>query len=207
MGQFTETDDPARLDSTASSVNRPGRRPAWSHSPPRPCLHLQVLASARRRTMGEDAAPVAIIHRHGEGGRFARKAATAARIKFYAIANDHVPRRGAGDYAPYRIRLTPDVIQKDCQPPLPTHTHTGAFIIAGSDVTPSRDSAQNRRTHFPLIRDRLENSMYAMHGIPPALSCRTAEQERQCAKLSGKYSMPLLKPLGALVLPRNSARS
>ena len=47
------------------------------------------------------------------------------------------------------------------------HVNVGAFVLP-ADVTPSRLGPEPPDS-FPLLRDRLENAMYAMHGIPPAL--------------------------------------
>ena len=51
---------------------------------------------------------------------------------------------------------------------------------------------------FPLLRDRLENAMYAMHGIPPALLAPrgTGTAMREAFR---QVLHSLLKPLGALV--------
>ena len=76
------------------------------------------------------------------------------------------PRRSSsGDYG-VADSLTPDTIQKIVSA-FSEHVNTGAFVIP-ADVTPQRLGPEPPDS-FPLIRDRLENAMYAMHGIPPAL--------------------------------------
>ena len=76
------------------------------------------------------------------------------------------------------------------------HVNTGAFVIP-ADVTPQRLGPEPPDS-FPLIRDRLENSLLAMHGIPPALIAATgnAGAMREGFRL---VLHTLLKPLGAIL--------
>ena len=92
--------------------------------------------------------------------------------------------------------LTPDTIQKIVSA-FSEHVHTGAFILP-SDVVPSRLGPEPPDS-FPLLRDRLENAMYAMHGIPPALLAAqgTGTAMREAFR---QVLHSLLKPLGALVV-------
>ena len=51
---------------------------------------------------------------------------------------------------------------------------------------------------FPLLRDRLENALYAMHGIPPALIA--AQATGTGLRESFRHVLhSLLKPLGAII--------
>ena len=104
------------------------------------------------------------------------------------------PRRAAGDYGVAET-LNPDTIQKIVSA-FSDHMNTGAFVIP-ADVQAQRLGPAPPDS-FPLIRDRLENSMLAMHGIPPALVAArgtgTALRESFRQILHG-----LLKPLGAII--------
>ena len=77
-----------------------------------------------------------------------------------------------------------------------THVGTGAFILP-SDVVPSR-LGPDPPDSFPLLRDRLENAMYAMMGIPPALLAPrgTGTAMREAFR---QILHALLRPLGALL--------
>ena len=105
------------------------------------------------------------------------------------------PRRSAGDYG-IADSLTPETIAKIVSA-FAEHTQTGAFIIP-SDVQASRLGPEPPDS-FPLLRDRLENSLLALHGIPPALVAArgtgTALRESMRQVLNS-----LLRPLGALVV-------
>ena len=105
------------------------------------------------------------------------------------------PRRGAGDYAPTDT-LAPETIQKIVDA-FSEHVSTGAFVIP-ADVTAQRLGPEPPDS-FPLLRDRLEHSILAMCGIPPALVSAfgngTAAREAYRQVLHG-----LIKPIGALVV-------
>ena len=104
------------------------------------------------------------------------------------------PRRAAGDYG-VAESLAPDALEKIVAA-FASHVNTGAFILP-SDVVPSRLGPEPPDS-FPLLRDRLENAMYAMHGIPPAL---IAAQGTGTAMREGFRQVlhSLLKPLGAII--------
>ena len=105
-----------------------------------------------------------------------------------------VPRKSAGDYG-IADTLNPETIQKIVSA-FAEHTHTGAFVIP-ADVSPQRLGPEPPDS-FPLLRDRLESSLLALHGLPPALLASrgtgTAMRESYRQLLHG-----LLKPLGLLV--------
>ena len=105
------------------------------------------------------------------------------------------PRRGAGDYA-LTDTLTPDMMEKIVSA-VAEHVGTGAFVIP-ADVTPQRLGPEPPDS-FALLRDRFENSIYAMCGIPPA---RYAAQGRLCAQILHG----LLRPLGALLAEELQAK-
>ena len=111
------------------------------------------------------------------------------------------PRRAAGDYG-VAESLAPEALEKIVAA-FATHVNTGAFILP-SDVVPSRLGPEPPDS-FPLLRDRLENSMLAMHGIPPALVTPTgnagAMREGFRQLLHG-----LIKNLGALVVEELQAK-
>ena len=111
------------------------------------------------------------------------------------------PRRAAGDYGVAET-LNPDTIQKIVSA-FSDHMNTGAFVIP-ADVTAQRLGPAPPDS-FPLLRDRLENSILAMHGIPPALITPTgnagAMREGFRQLLHG-----LIKNLGALVVEELQAK-
>ena len=91
--------------------------------------------------------------------------------------------------------LTPDLITKVVQA-FADHTGSGAFVVPG-DLEPRRLGPEPPDS-FPLLRDRLENSILSLHGIPPALvqpgGTGTAARESFRQVLHA-----LLRPLGLLV--------
>ena len=104
------------------------------------------------------------------------------------------PRHGGGDYM--ADTLTPDMMQKIVSA-VAEHVGTGAFVIP-ADVTPQRLGPEPPDS-FALLRDRFEQSILALHGIPPALvapgGTGTAAREAYRQVLHG-----LIKPIGALVV-------
>ena len=111
------------------------------------------------------------------------------------------PRRGVGDYAPTDT-LTPETIQKIVNA-FSEHANTGAFVIP-ADVTPQRLGPEPPDS-FPLLRDRLENSLLGLHGLPPSLLSSTGNggAMREGFRL---VLHSLLKPLGALVVEELQAK-
>ena len=105
-----------------------------------------------------------------------------------------VPRKSAGEFG-MADSLTPDTISKIVAA-FAEHTHTGAFVIP-ADVTPQRLGPEPPDS-FALLRDRLENSILAMHGIPPALIAArgTGTALRESFR---QVLHSLLKPLGAIL--------
>ena len=112
-----------------------------------------------------------------------------------------VPRKSASDYGVAEA-LTPDTIA-NLVSAFAEHTQTGAFVLP-ADVTPQRLGPEPPDS-FPLIRDRLENSLLALHGIPPALisSRGTGTALRESFR---QILHSLLKPLGALVVEELQAK-
>ena len=112
-----------------------------------------------------------------------------------------VPRKSAGDYG-IADTLNPETIQKIVSA-FAEHTHTGAFVIP-ADVTPQRLGPEPPDS-FPLLRDRLENSLLALHGLPPALVAArgTGTALRESFR---QILHSLLKPLGALVAEELQAK-
>ena len=104
------------------------------------------------------------------------------------------PRRGAGDYD-VADSLTPPTIQKIVSA-FAEHVSTGAFVIP-ADVTPQRLGPEPPDS-FALLRDRFENSILAMCGIPPALVAArgTGTAMREAFR---QILHSLLKPLGAIL--------
>ena len=105
------------------------------------------------------------------------------------------PRRGGGDYA-LTDTLTPDTVDKIVTA-VAAHIGTGVFTIP-ADVTAQRLGPEPPDS-FALLRDRFEQSILALHGVPPALFAArgtgTAAREAYRQVLHG-----LIKPIGALVV-------
>ena len=104
------------------------------------------------------------------------------------------PRRAAGDFG-VADALTPDTVSKIVSA-FSEHVNVGAFVLP-ADVTPQRLGPEPPDS-FPLLRDRLENSLLALHGLPPALVAArgTGTAMREAFR---QVLHSLLKPLGALV--------
>ena len=111
------------------------------------------------------------------------------------------PRRNTGDYAPTET-LAPDVMQKIVSA-FAAHVNTGAFVLP-ADVTPQRLGPEPPDS-FALLRDRFENSILAMCGIPPALVAAQANGQamREAARQALNF---LLRPLGTLVVEELQAK-
>ena len=105
------------------------------------------------------------------------------------------PRRNQGDYAPVDT-LTPDTIQKIVDA-FAEHVSSDAFVIP-ADVTATRLGPEPPDS-FPMLREKLENSILSLHGIPPALVA--AQGTGTALRESFRQVLhSLLKPLGALVV-------
>ena len=104
------------------------------------------------------------------------------------------PRRNQSDYG-LADSLTPETIQKIVSA-FAEHVHTGAFVIP-ADVQAQRLGPEPPDS-FPQLRDRLENALYAAHGIPPAL---INSQANGVSMREGFRQIlhSLLKPLGAII--------
>ena len=110
------------------------------------------------------------------------------------------PRHGGGDYM--NDALTPDMMDKIVSA-VAEHVGTGAFVIP-ADVTPQRLGPEPPDS-FALLRDRFEQSILALHGVPPALvapgSTGTAAREAYRQVLHG-----LIKPIGQLLAEELQAK-
>ena len=104
------------------------------------------------------------------------------------------PRRSSGDFGVTET-LAPDTIQKIVSA-FSEHMNTGAFVIP-ADVTATRLGPEPPDS-FPLLRDRFEKSLLALHGLPPALlaSSGTGTAMREAFR---QVLHSLLKPLGAIL--------
>ena len=119
--------------------------------------------------------------------------ATSEELNF-AQSQMLTPRRSAGDFG-VADSLTPDTIAKIVSA-FAEHVHTGAFVLP-ADVTPQRLGPEPPDS-FADLRDRFENSILAMHGIPPALIAArgTGTAMRESFR---QVLHSLLKPLGAIL--------
>ena len=111
------------------------------------------------------------------------------------------PRHNQGDYT-LADSLTPDTIEKIVSA-FAAHIGTGAIVIP-ADVTPQRLGPEPPDS-FALLRDRFENSILSMCGIPPALVAArgtgTAAREAFRQVLHG-----LVRPLGLLLAEELQAK-
>ena len=112
--------------------------------------------------------------------------ATAGELSF-TQTQMLTPRRAAGDFGVAET-LAPDTLSKIVSA-FSEHANVGAFVLP-ADVTPSRLGPEPPDS-FPLLRDRLENAMYAMHGHT-ASACRSTNSTGtcQCVRRFGKCSIP-----------------
>ena len=104
------------------------------------------------------------------------------------------PRRNQNDYG-LADALAPDTIQKIVSA-FAEHVSTGCFVVP-ADVQAQRLGPEPPDS-FPQLRDRLENALYAAHGIPPAL---INSQANGVSMREGFRQIlhGLLKPLGAII--------
>ena len=160
-------------------------------------LHVRYAPSPDRPWAGRS--PVALALDTAKAASLL-ETATAGELGF-TQTQMLTPRRAAGDFGVAET-LAPDTLSKIVSA-FSEHANVGAFVLP-ADVTPSRLGPEPPDS-FPLLRDRLENAMYAMHGIPPALinsnSNGVSMREGFRQVLHG-----LLKPLGALVVEELQAK-
>ena len=111
------------------------------------------------------------------------------------------PRRNQGDYGMVDS-LTPELIAKVVKS-FSDHTGSGAMIVPG-DLEPKRLGPEPP-PGFAELRDRLEQSILSLHGIPPALVAArgTGTALRESFR---QILHSLLKPLGALVVEELQAK-
>ena len=104
------------------------------------------------------------------------------------------PRRNQNEFG-LADSLTPDVMEKIVTA-FAEHVHTGAFVIP-ADVQAQRLGPEIPDS-FALLRRELENAMYSIHGIPPALIAAqgTGTAMREAFR---QVLHSLLKPLGAII--------
>ena len=160
-------------------------------------LHIKYAASPARPWAGRSPVQLALDTARAAG---LLENATAGELSF-TQTQMLTPRRSAGDYGVAET-LAPETLSKIVSA-FSEHVNVGAFVLP-ADVTPSRLGPEPPDS-FPLLRDRLENAMYAMHGIPPALVAArgtgTALRESFRQVLHG-----LVRPLGALLAEELQAK-
>ena len=182
------TDDPAswvyRVTLSGPSSTRTITLPAES------LLHFKYSPHPSRPWAGRSPVRLAIDTARTAG---LLENATAGELNF-TQQQLLTPRRGAGEYS-VADSLTPETIEKIVAA-FSEHVHTGAFVIP-ADVTPQRLGPEPPDS-FALLRDRFENSILAMCGIPPALvaSRGTGSAAREAFR---QVLHALLKPLGAIL--------
>ena len=111
------------------------------------------------------------------------------------------PRQRASDYG-IAETLNPEAIQQIVDA-FAKHTNTAALVIPAS-LESSRLGPEPPDS-FALLRDRLENSLLSLHGLPPALVAArgTGTALRESFR---QVLHSLIKPLGALVVAELQAK-
>ena len=173
--------------STATAVTLPGES----------VLHVRYAPDPSRPWAGRSPVQLAIDTARAAG---LLEAATAGELNF-SQKQLLTPRRNQGDFAPVDT-LTPDTIQKIVSA-FSEHVASDAFVIP-ADVTAQRLGPEPPDS-FALLRDRFENSILSMCGIPPALVAErgTGTAMREAFR---QVLHSLLKPLGALVAEELQAK-
>ena len=188
-GRFTET-HPRPVGFIASCY--PARTPhELSHSQENPFCTSRYSPSPNRPWAGRSPVQLAVDTARVAG---LLETATAGELGF-TQTQMLTPRRAAGDFGVAET-LNPDTLEKIVSA-FSQHMNTGSFILP-ADLTAQRLGPEPPDS-FPLLRDRFENSILAMHGIPPALIASTgnAGAMREGFRI---VLHSLLKPLGALVV-------
>ena len=182
------SDDPAswryRVTLSGPSSTRTVTLPAAS------VLHIRYAPHPSRPWAGRSPVHLAIDTARVAG---LLETATAAELGF-TQTQMLTPRRSASEFG-VADTLNPDTIAKIVTA-FSEHTHVGAFVLP-ADVTPQRLGPEPPDS-FALIRDRLEDSLLALHGIPPALVASTG-QGGAMRESFRQVLHSLLKPLGALL--------
>ena len=173
--------------STATAITLPGES----------VLHVRYAPHPSQPWKGRSPVQLAIDTARAAG---LLEAATAGELNF-TQKQVLSPRRNQGDFAPVDT-LTPDTIQKIVSA-FSEHVASDAFVIP-TDVTAQRLGPEPPDS-FALLRDRFENSILAMCGIPPALVAErgTGTAMREAFR---QVLHSLLKPLGALVVEELQAK-
>ena len=153
-------------------------------------LHVRYAPHPSRPWAGRSPVRLAIDTARAAG---LLETATAGELNF-TQQQVLTPRRNQSDYG-LADTLNPETVDKIVAA-VAAHIGTGVFTIP-ADVQAQRLGPEPPDS-FPLLRDRLENAMYAMHGIPPALLAPrgTGTAMREAFR---QVLHSLLKPLGALV--------
>ena len=158
MGSAWGRDDPAswtyRCTVSGPDVTRLVTLPAAS------VLHVKYSPHPSRPWAGRS--PVALARDTAQAAGRLEKA-TSEELNF-TQQQVLTPRRNQNEYG-LADSLTPETIQKIVAA-FAEHVHTGAFVIP-ADVQAQRLGPEIPDS-FALLRDRLENAMYSIHGIPPA---------------------------------------
>ena len=173
--------------STATAITLPGES----------VLHVRYSPSPNSPWRGRSPAQLAIDTFRTAG---LLETATAGELNF-TQKQVLSPRRNQGDYAPVDT-LNPEAIQKIVDA-FSEHVSSDAFVIP-SDVTAQRLGPEPPDS-FALLRDRFENSILSMCGIPPSLIAAggTGTALRESFR---QVLHSLLKPLGALVVEELQAK-
>ena len=188
-------DDPAswmyRVALSGPSTSRTITLPSES------VLHVRYAPHPSRPWVGRSPMQMAVDTARAAG---LLETATAGELNF-TQQQVLTPRRNQSDYG-LADSLAPETIQKIVAA-FSTHVSTGAFVIP-ADVQAQRLGPEPPDS-FPLLRDRLENSILALHGIPPALVAArgTGTAMRESFR---QVLHSLLKPLGAILAEELQAK-
>ena len=182
------SDDPAswryRVTLSGPDTSRTITLPAAS------VLHIRYAPHPSRPWKGRSPVQLAIDTARVAG---LLETATAGELGF-TQTQVLTPRRNQGEYAPVDT-LAPDTIQKIVSA-FAEHVSSDAFVIP-ADVTAQRLGPEPPDS-FALLRDRFENSILAMCGLPPALVAATGTGTAM-REAFRQVLHSLLKPLGAIL--------
>ena len=160
-------------------------------------LHVRYAPDPSRPWAGRSPLMLAV-----DTGRAAGLLERATSAEFSFVQQQILsPRRTQNDFG-MADSLAPDLIEKIVSS-FSEHTGSGALVIPG-DLEPRR-LGPTPPDSFALLRDRLENSLLALHGLPPSLVSAqgTGTALREAFR---QVLHSLLKPLGALVVEELKAK-
>ena len=157
--------------------------------PAESCLHLRYSPHPSRPWAGRS--PLVLAHATGRAATLLERATSAE----FSFTQQQIlsPKRNQNEYG--TDSFSPDLIEKIVQA-FAASTGSDALVVPG-DLEPRR-LGPTPPDSFATLRELLENSMLALHGIPPSLirSTGTGTALREAMRQLGAT---LIRPLAELV--------